>query len=77
MRIMTEKVAQQLVKLLADNRIHPDQWRLWIPQNITEENIHIIANAHQLSVGILESIEENDIGLPAHLVLEYPVRDKE
>lgn len=77
MRIMSEKVAQQLIKILADNRIHPDQWRLWIPQNITEENVNIIANAHQLSVGILESIEENRIGLPAHLMLDYPLEDKE
>lgn len=71
MRILTEKVAQQLVKLLADNRIHPDQWRLWIPQNITEENIHIIANAKMLADGINESIEENQIGLPPHLMLNY------
>lgn len=71
---MSEKVAQQLIKILADNRIHPDQWRYWIPQHITEENLHIIANAKNLADGINEQIEELQIGLPAHLMVDYVTR---
>lgn len=74
MRIPTQKVADQLIKILSDNRIHPDQWRYWIPQHITEENLRIIANAKQLADGINESIEENQIGLPAHLMVDYVTR---
>jgi hypothetical protein len=71
MNILSEQVAKQLVKLLADNRIYPHQWRHLIPQYITDENQYILANAKHLADGINESIEENAIGLPAHLMLDY------
>lgn len=71
MRIMTERLAEQLIKMLADNRVHPDQWRFWIPQHITEENLHIVANAKMLADGINESIAENSIGIPEPLYLKF------
>ncbi len=74
MRIPTERISEQLVKLLSDSRIHPDQWRYWIPQHITEENMHIISNAKNFADGINEQLDELEIRLPAHLVVDYLTR---
>lgn len=64
-------VTDKIVALLADGRISQADWRLCIPERITDHNKMIIANAKNFADGINEVIERKQIGLSKELIFDY------
>jgi hypothetical protein len=58
-----EKIADKLINLFSDSKIGIVDWQHYIPFYITQQNVHIIANAKNLADGINEALAEKEIGL--------------
>jgi hypothetical protein len=70
-RLTNEKIAGKIVALLADSRISSTDWKNHIPTYITEHNKFVVAKAKALADGINEQLEEQELGLPIELVVDY------
>lgn len=69
MYISPSKIADKLITLFADNRITQNQWKFNIPDEITQENIAILASAKNLADGINYSLERHGIDIPEDLIV--------
>lgn len=76
-KIKSESIAEKIVELLADGRISHDQWRLWIPRHLTQQEHIVVANAKHLADGINEMMDREEIGIPPHMSLDYLVRQND
>ena len=58
MFISSEKLANKIIDLLADSRIDPAQWRLWIPRHLGDQPELVKTNAKLLAEGIEDLIDK-------------------
>ena len=56
MFISSNKISKKLIELFANNNITQNQWKFDIPDDITDENMAIIASAKNLADGINYSL---------------------
>ena len=66
-----EKVAQKIIELMSDNRIHLSDWKYDIPMYIAQQDLPILANAKNLADGIDYAMERYGIDLPEDIVVAY------
>lgn len=66
-----EKVAQKIIELMSDNRIHLSDWKYDIPMYIAQQDLPILANAKNLADGIDYAMERYGIDLPEDVVIAY------
>lgn len=66
-----EKVAQKIIELMSDNRIHLSDWKYDIPMYIAQQDLPILANAKNLADGINYAMERYGIDLPEDMVVAY------
>lgn len=71
--IKSKTVAEQIIKLLADNRISSSQWKYNIPDFITDQNLALLSHAKNLANGINEHLERKGLDM----IDEYVVSSKE
>ena len=69
MFISSNKVAQKIIDLFANNHITQNQWKFDIPDNITDENMAIIATAKNFADGISYSLDRRGIDIPEKLIV--------
>jgi hypothetical protein len=69
MFISSNKVAQKIIDLFANNHITQNQWKFDIPDNITDENMAIIATAKNFADGINYSLDRRGIDIPEKLIV--------
>ena len=69
MFISSNKVAQKIIDLFANNHITQNQWKFDIPDNITDENMTIIATAKNFADGINYSLDRRGIDIPEKLIV--------
>jgi hypothetical protein len=77
MYISAEKISRKIVELLSNNQITQNQWKFDIPDNITDENMAIIATAKNFADGLQYSLDRRGIDIPEELVVassEYQER---
>lgn len=55
--IDSRSYADKLVKLLADNRVLPSEWKYHIPILVVQQPITVVINARHLAEGINEAID--------------------
>ena len=58
MFISSEKLANKIIDLLADSRIDPAQWRLWIPRHLGDQPELVKMNAKLLAEGIEDLVDK-------------------
>lgn len=81
MYISPEKIASKIIALFADNRITQNQWKFDIPDEITEQNMAVIATAKNFADGIAYSIDRVGLDIPEESVVasreykEYMTQD--
>lgn len=56
--INAQKIADQIVKILSDNRVTPSEWKYAIPLFLIQNPVTIVLNAKNLADGIDEAIEK-------------------
>lgn len=66
-----EKVAQKIIELLSDNRIHLSEWKYDIPMYIVQQDLPVVANAKNLADGIEYALDRYGIDLPEDIVIAY------
>ena len=66
-----EKVAQKIIELLSDNRIHLSEWKYDIPMYIVQQDLPVVANAKNLADGIDYALDRYGIDLPEDIVIAY------
>jgi hypothetical protein len=69
MFISSNKVAQKIIDIFANNHITQNQWKFDIPDNITDENMAIIATAKNFADGINYSLDRRGIDIPEKLIV--------
>lgn len=69
MFVSSVKIAEQLIKLLANMNISATQWRFSIPDRITEEHMGVLANAKNLADGINYSLDRKGIDINPDLMV--------
>jgi hypothetical protein len=69
--VKLEKVAQKIIELMSDNRIHLSDWKYDIPMYIAQQDLPILANAKNLADGIDYAMERYGIDLPEDIVVAY------
>lgn len=69
MYISAEKIARKIVELFANNNVTQNQWKFDIPDNITDENIAIVATAKNFAEGLQYSLDRRGIDVPDDLVV--------
>jgi hypothetical protein len=69
--VKLEKVAQKIIELMSDNRIHLSDWKYDIPMYIAQQDLPILANAKNLADGIDYAMERYGIDLPEDVVIAY------
>lgn len=62
--INAQKIADQIVKILSDNRVTPSEWKYAIPLFLVQNPVTIVLNAKNLADGIDEAIEKYHPDLP-------------
>jgi hypothetical protein len=62
--ISGNKIAEAIIKLMADNRISVNQWKFGIPDHITNQNLAILTQAKNLADGINYQLERKGIDIP-------------
>ena len=65
------RAAYKIIDILSDNRILPADWKWVLPIYIVRQPRPIVANAMNLSNGILEGIEKYGIDLPDYVHASY------
>jgi hypothetical protein len=66
-----EKVAQKIIELMSDNRIHLSEWKYDIPMYIVQQDLPVVANAKNLADGIEYALDRYSIDLPEDIVIAY------
>ena len=66
-----EKVAQKIIELMSDNRIHLSEWKYDIPMYIVQQDLPVVANAKNLADGIEYALDRYAIDLPEDIVIAY------
>lgn len=56
--VNAQKIADQIVKILSDNRVTPSEWKYAIPLFLVQNPIPIVLNAKNLVDGVNEAIEK-------------------
>ena len=77
MFISSNKVSKKIIELFANNHITQNQWKFDIPDDITDENMVILASAKNFADGINYSLDRRGIDIPARLMVsskEYKER---
>lgn len=69
MFISSNKIAQKIIDLFANNNVTQNQWKFDIPDNITDENMAIIATAKNFADGINYSLDRRGIDIPEKLIV--------
>jgi hypothetical protein len=67
--ISSNKIASKIIDLFANNHITQNQWKFDIPDDITDENMAIIATAKNFADGINYSLDRRGIDIPAKLIV--------
>lgn len=62
--IKGSRIAETIIKLMADNRITTNQWKFHIPDHITNQNLAILTQAKNLADGINYQLERKGIDIP-------------
>jgi len=65
------RAAHKIIDILADNRILPADWKFVLPIYIVQQPRPIVANAMNLSHGILEGIIKYGIEIPDYKYAAY------
>jgi hypothetical protein len=69
MFVSSVKIAEQLIKLLANMNISATQWKFSIPDRLTEEHMGVLANAKNLADGINYSLDRKGIDIDPELMV--------
>ena len=67
-----KKIAEKLVDLLSDSRIHMSDWKFDIPNHLVQQDLPALANAKNLADGINYALDRHGIDLPEDIVIAYP-----
>jgi len=73
--INAQKIADQIVKILSDNRVTPSEWKYAVPLFLVQNPITVVLNAKNLADGINEHIEKYHPDLPQDQ-LAYDPKDE-
>ncbi len=71
-KIKTEKVAQKLADIFADNRLTLSDWKYMIPFYLLKEQMQIVTIAKNLADGINYQIDRHGLDIPAEFIVAYP-----
>lgn len=69
MYISSNKIASKIIDLFANNHITQNQWKFSIPDEITDENMAIIASAKNFADGIHYSLYRRGIDVPEKYIV--------
>lgn len=58
------KIADNIIKILTDNRVTPSEWKYVIPMLVVQQPLPVVLNAKNLADGINEAIEKYHPNLP-------------
>lgn len=70
--VNTDKVAQKLIAILADNRVMPSEWKYAIPLFLAQQPKPIVYNAKNLADGIQYNIEVYGVEIPPNKLAVHP-----
>lgn len=62
--IDARKIADNIVKILSDNKVTPSEWKYAIPTYLANQPITVVLNAKNLADGINEAIDKYHPNLP-------------
>lgn len=62
--INAQKIADQIVKILSDNRVTPSEWKYAIPLFLVQNPLPVVLAAKNLADGINEAVEKYHPDLP-------------
>jgi len=71
-KIKTEKVAQKLADIFADNRFTLSDWKYMIPFYLLKEQMQIVTIAKNFADGINYQIDRHGLDIPAEFIVAYP-----
>lgn len=77
MFVSSNKISKKIIDLFANNHITQNQWKFAIPDDITDENMAILATAKNFADGINYSLDRRGIDIPERLMVssgEYKER---
>lgn len=77
MFIASNKISKKIIELFSNNNITQNQWKFDIPDDITDENMAILATAKNFADGINYSLDRRGIDIPEKLMVasrEYTER---
>jgi len=77
MYISADKISRKIIELFSNNQVTQNQWKFDIPDNITDENLAIVATAKNFADGLQYSLDRRGIDIPEELVIassEYQER---
>lgn len=69
MFISSNKISKKLIELFANNNITQNQWKFDIPDDITDENMAILATAKNFADGLNYSLDRRGIDIPEKLMV--------